>query len=109
MSLLPTSSNGPFYSFEDFAKFAIGANKVVGEHGFAYFNAHEWDYSHSYTHINRFYPALSSSSALPEMTKIRSDYSRYIVAVAKELDQCLGRMAKMELEISEVIERKNNP
>jgi hypothetical protein len=107
MSLRPTDHNmhaPPFLSAADFARFAIGADKVTGEEGYKNFSIGGWNHWWHYRDLSNSYPTTSPESALDEMSDYRQKLADHIVGLGLEMDRAISRLAKMEEEMKSVIE-----
>lgn len=107
MSLRPTQQNtdnvGIMLSAQDWARYAIGANKIAGFDGFERFSIGGWYHPEHYKHISKIHPELSKKAALDEMTQMRGYCVHEIMQLASELDGMIMRLQRMEEQMKEVI------
>ena len=108
MSLKPTKQNtdnvGIMLSAQDWARYAIGADKISGLDGFERFSIGGWYHSPHYKHISQIHPEFSRKDALDEMTQMRGYCVHEIMQLASELDDMIKRLQRMEEQMKEVIE-----
>jgi hypothetical protein len=105
MSIRPTRPAPPFYSAEEWTRYAIGADKIVGSEGFKNFSSGNWYHPFNYRHINREYPNCSPAIAIEEMAEMRETLVDNIIRSARKLDEMIKRLAKMEKEMKEVMDQ----
>lgn len=107
MSLSPTIKNLSWKSLHmsavDWARFAIGSDKILGEEGFENFKSGDWNHFWHYKYINNNKPEYSGKEALDEMSEYRIRLAEDIMRTAQELDDKIKRLAKMEKQIHEVL------
>ena len=107
MSLRPTQQNtdnvGIMLSAQDWARYAISADKKSSLQGFERFWVGEWYHPEHYKHISKIRPEFSKKDALDEMTQMRGSCVREIMQLACELDDMIMRLQRMEEQMREVI------
>ncbi len=106
-SLKPSTiaATGIFQSCEAWANYAIGADKVSGSEGFERFYSGDWYHPTHYKLISRSNPEYSPNTALTEMSIIRESCVNDIIRAAKEVDEKLMRLQRMEEQMKLVAEQ----
>lgn len=105
MSLKPTERNacvGIALSAETWARHAIGSDKQRGPEGFENFRSGDWHHYVHYQHIRNIRPDLSLFCAMDEMTWYRQKLVDDIERTARELDEQIMRLQRMEEQMAEV-------
>lgn len=112
MSLQPTQHNkkilGLALSAQDWARHAIGGDKITGTEGFENYRSQGgWYYPMHYSSISKSNPEWSPFEAADEMSDIRESLVREIDESAKALDDMVMRLQRMEEQMTTVLSSAN--
>lgn len=94
------------FSCSDWARFALSLDRNPEKDGFRNYYSGDWMNFINYKYIDKEYPVLSKPEAIDEMIYYKQKLKEEIINNAKEIDNMLMRLAKMEEETNRVIKQK---